>query len=200
MIQLGTFFIISAPSGTGKSSLIRNFLKTKTGKNIRISISHTTRLKRKTEKEGKDYYFINKSEFHNMIKKNIFLEYAIILNQYYGTSKNVIKDFISKGIDIFLDIDWQGAQQIRKNFSQVKSIFMLPPSIEELYIRLKNRGQNSEKEIIQRINMSLLEVSHCHEYDYLIINDDFKKALNELAAIVIAERLSIRNKKKYKRN
>ncbi|CAL4325054.1 guanylate kinase [Buchnera aphidicola] len=194
----GILFIISAPSGTGKSSLIEGLLKTKSLYNIKVSISHTTRIMRPGESHGKHYYFISKKEFRIMIKQESFLEYAKVFNNYYGTSRQYIEKMLLSGIDVFLDIDWQGASQIRYKMPKSKSIFLLPPSKDELYKRLRKRGQDSDTVIAKRMEKAVDEMNHYSEYDYLIINDDFQKAINDLKTIVFAEHLcAFHQKNKY---
>ena len=191
----GILFIISAPSGTGKSSLIEGLLKTKFLYNIQVSISHTTRVMRPGESHGKHYYFISKKEFRIMIKQESFLEYAKVFNNYYGTSRQSIEKMLLSGIDVFLDIDWQGANQIRYKMPNSKSIFWLPPSKDELYKRLRERGQDSDTVISKRMEKAVDEMNHYSEYDYLIINDDFQKAINDLRTIIIAEHLCLFHQK-----
>ncbi|XRY30824.1 MAG: guanylate kinase [Buchnera aphidicola (Tetraneura akinire)] len=198
MNQEGILFIISAPSGTGKSSLIKEFLKKNFLLNIKSSISYTTRSSRPGEHQGKHYYFISKKQFHCMIKKNFFLEYAKVFNHYYGTSKKNIYKLLSKGINVFLDIDWQGAKQIRSLIKKTCSIFLLPPSKKELYRRLRNRNQDSDSVIYDRINLSISEIMHYKEYDYVIINDDLNSAILELELIIKSKTSQIYyRKKKY---
>ncbi|AWH90367.1 guanylate kinase [Buchnera aphidicola (Melanaphis sacchari)] len=194
----GILFIISAPSGTGKSSLIEGLLKTQCLCNIQVSISHTTRLMRPGESHGKHYYFISKKQFLVMIKQESFLEYAKVFNNYYGTSRKFIEDMLYSGIDVFLDIDWQGANQIRYKMPKSKSIFLLPPSKDVLYKRLQKRGQDSDIVISKRMEKAVDEMNHYEDYDYLIINDDFQKAINDLKTIIISEHLCLfRQQKKY---
>ncbi|CAL4043382.1 Guanylate kinase [Buchnera aphidicola (Tetraneura ulmi)] len=198
MNREGILFIISAPSGTGKSSLIKEFLKKKKILNIRVSISHTTRNIRPGEHQGEHYYFVSIKQFNNMIKNNFFLEYAKVFNHYYGTSKKNIYRFLSNGIHVLLDIDWQGAKQIRSVIERTCSIFLLPPSKKELYRRLRNRNQDSDSVIYNRMNLSISEIMHYKEYDYVIINDNFNLAVLELELIIQSERSCIRyQKKKY---
>ncbi|WP_343154108.1 guanylate kinase [Buchnera aphidicola (Aphis aurantii)] len=192
----GILFIISAPSGTGKSSLIKGLLETQCLYNIQVSISHTTRIMRPGESHGKHYYFISKKEFRVMIKQKSFLEYAKVFNNYYGTSREFIEKMLLSGIDVFLDIDWQGASQIRYKVPNSKSIFLLPPSKDILYKRLRERGQDSDKVISKRMEKAVDEMNHYSEYDYLIINDDFKKAISDLKTIIIAEHLCLFHQKK----
>ncbi|QCI16666.1 guanylate kinase [Buchnera aphidicola (Aphis craccivora)] len=192
----GILFIISAPSGTGKSSLIKGLLKTKCLYNIQVSISHTTRIMRPGESHGKHYYFISKKEFRIMIQKESFLEYAKVFNNYYGTSRAFIEKMLMSGIDVFLDIDWQGANQIRYKIPNTKSIFLLPPSKDVLYKRLRDRGQDSDIVISKRMEKAVDEMNHYSEYDYLIINDNFEKSINDLKTIIIAEHLCLFHQKK----
>ncbi|XBC38046.1 MAG: guanylate kinase [Buchnera aphidicola (Floraphis choui)] len=186
----GILFIISAPSGTGKSSLIQEILNTNVLFKIKVSISHTTRSIRPGECNGKHYYFISTNKFKKMIKKQKFLEYARVFNNYYGTSQEEIYNYLLTGIDILLDIDWQGAQQVRRLIPDSKSIFILPPSKNELYRRLCKRSQDSDSIIQKRMNQAVSEMKHYIEYDYLIINDDFKLAASHLNNIVQVEHLS----------
>lgn len=191
----GILFIISAPSGTGKSSLIRGLLKIKFLYNIQASISHTTRIIRPGELNGKHYHFVSKQEFQIMIKKKSFLEYAKVFNNYYGTSRNSIEKMLISGTDVFLDIDWQGAKQIRDKIPKSKSIFLLPPSKDELYKRLRRRGQDNDLVIKKRMEKSVDEMKHYSEYDYLIINDNFKQAISDLKTIITAEHLNLFHQK-----
>lgn len=156
-----------------------------------VSVSHTTRAPRPGEVEGVHYYFVSKEEFESLIEQDLFLEYAKVFGgNYYGTSLPAIEENLAKGIDVFLDIDWQGAQQIRKKVPSVKSIFILPPSLPELERRLIGRGQDSEEVIAERMSKAISEISHYDEYDYVIVNDDFEKALKDLQSILQAERLT----------
>ena len=154
-----------------------------------VSISHTTRTPRPSEENGLHYHFVSVDTFKRLIKEDAFLEHAEVFTNYYGTSRLWINETLSKGIDVFLDIDWQGAMQIRKNMPEAKSIFILPPSREELERRLNARGQDSKEVIEKRMTQACVEISHYDEYDYLIINDDFDVALADIKAIVHAERM-----------
>ena len=188
MLQ-GNLYIISAPSGAGKSSLISALLKRIKSHKMMVSVSHTTRLPRPGEQEGVHYYFVSHNEFENLIEQNAFLEYAKVFGgNYYGTSLFAIEENLAKGIDVFLDIDWQGAQQIREKVPHVKSIFILPPSLSELEKRLIGRGQDSAEVIAGRMEKAMSEISH-----YVIVNDDFEQALVDLQAILRAERLTTRH-------
>lgn len=190
MIQ-GTLYIVSAPSGAGKSSLIQALLKTQPLYDTQVSISHTTRAIRPGEKNGEHYYFIAESKFQQMIEHNDFLEYACVFGNYYGTSRAVIEEIINSGVDVFLDIDWQGAQQIRQKMPSARTIFILPPSKNELLRRLRGRGQDSEETINQRMAQAVAEIKHYNEYDYIIVNDDFNTALGDLESIIRSERLRL---------
>ena len=183
----GHLFIIAAPSGAGKTSLVKAL--TTDMDSIFTSVSHTTRPIRPGEVNGKDYHFVDAKTFLGMRDSSEFLEYAEVFGHYYGTSKRRIKEQLSNSIDVILEIDWQGAQQVKKIFPDATSIFILPPSKSELLFRLRNRGQDSEEVISRRTLEAISEMSHYHEFDYLIINDDFKVALEELRSIVIAKRL-----------
>ena len=190
MVQ-GTLYIVSAPSGAGKSSLIQALLKTQPLYDTQVSISHTTRTERPGEKHGEHYFFVSKEEFRGMIERDAFLEHAEVFGNYYGTSRETIEQVLASGVDVFLDIDWQGAQQIRKRMPQARSIFVLPPSKDELDRRLRGRGQDSEEVIAKRMAQAVAEMTHFAEYDYLIVNDDFDLALSDLKTIIRAERLRL---------
>ncbi|WDI78634.1 guanylate kinase [Candidatus Purcelliella pentastirinorum] len=194
----GILFIISAPSGTGKSTLIQSLIKKISKYKTKISISYTTRNKRIGETNGKHYYFVSKNKFKKMIKNKEFLEYAIIFENYYGTPKKIIKNLLSKGINIFLNIDWQGAKQIKKKIKNNISIYIIPPSINELVKRLKRRGSENKTDIKKRIKQSMKEIKYYIKYDHLIINDKFNIALSDLKSIFISEYKRIKNKKNIK--
>ena len=190
----GNLYILSAPSGAGKSSLISALLEKNQGTKKMVSISHTTRSPRPGESHGVHYYFVSVEEFETLIEKGHFLEYAKVFGgNYYGTSLFAIEENLAKGIDVFLDIDWQGAQQIREKVPHVKSIFILPPSLSELEKRLIGRGQDSAEVIAGRMEKAMSEISHYDEYDYVIVNDNFEQALVDLQAILRAERLTTRH-------
>ena len=182
----GNLFIISAPSGAGKSSLIQALLKRHS--DMQVSVSHTTRAPRPGEQDGVHYHFISVAEFKALIARDEFFEWAEVFGNYYGTSKSTIRDSLSRGIDVFLDIDWQGARQIKAQEGSAKGIFILPPSLTELEQRLNNRGQDSAEVIAKRMAQAQSEMSHANEYEYLIINDNFDTALTELERIVLAQR------------
>ncbi|MBM7038286.1 guanylate kinase [Vibrio ulleungensis] len=185
----GTLYIVSAPSGAGKSSLISALLETNPTYDMKVSVSHTTRAARPGEVDGQHYHFIEKDNFKALIKENSFLEYAEVFGNFYGTSRIWIEENLERGIDVFLDIDWQGARQIREQMPAAKSIFILPPSNGELERRLNVRGQDSDDVIAKRMSEAKSEMSHYHEYDYVIVNDDFDSALVDLKAVIRAERL-----------
>jgi guanylate kinase len=185
----GTLYIVSAPSGAGKSSLISALLETNPTYAMKVSVSHTTRGMRPGEEDGVHYHFVQKEHFEELIKNNEFLEYAEVFGNYYGTSRVWIEQNLAKGIDIFLDIDWQGGEQIRQQMPEAKSIFIIPPSNGELERRLNARGQDSDAVIAKRMSEAKSEMSHYAEYDYLIINDDFDASLMDFKAIIRAERL-----------
>ncbi|MBU1308197.1 MAG: guanylate kinase [Gammaproteobacteria bacterium] len=182
----GNLFIISAPSGAGKSSLIQALLKRHS--DMQVSVSHTTRAPRPGEQDGVHYHFISVDEFKALIAKDEFFEWAEVFGNYYGTAKSSIRDSLSQGIDVFLDIDWQGARQIKAQESSALGIFILPPSLTELEQRLNNRGQDASDVIAKRMAQAHSEMSHANEYEYLIINDNFATALAELERIVLAQR------------
>ena len=190
-MPLGNLYIVSAPSGAGKSSLISALLQQQPSYEMQVSISHTTRQPRPNEEYGKHYYFVDHKEFERLIAEDAFLEYAEVFGNYYGTSLPMIERSLKQGIDVFLDIDWQGAQQVRKKVPAAKSIFILPPSLQELERRLIGRGQDSNEVIAARMKKAISEISHYDEYDYLIINDDFDQALSEIKVILKAEKLRV---------
>jgi len=192
VVTSGNLFILSAPSGAGKSSLISALLKQKSAQEMQVSVSLTTRNARPGEVDGQHYHFVSKNEFKKQISKNTFYEWAEVFENFYGTSAVAIDEQLAKGIDVFLDIDWQGAQQVRMKKPEVTTIFISPPSKQELENRLRNRGQDSEEVILSRMAQAQAECSHYQEFDYLIINDDFDQALLDLTTIVSNQRLKRR--------
>jgi len=190
----GTLYVISAPSGAGKTSLVKELLETT--ENLGVSISHTTRPIRPDEVEGVNYHFINLDQFQHMLGTADFMEHAEVFKNFYGTSKTEARHQLAQGKDVILEIDWQGAQQIRRQLPESIGIFILPPSRDALEQRLQGRGQDSEEIIQYRLSQATDEISHYVEYDYLVINDDFQTALNELRAIVEAKRLEIKPQSK----
>ena len=181
----GILFVLSSPSGAGKSSIAKKILNK--DENIRLSISYTTRKKRKDEVKGKDYNYITIKEFKEKIKANYFLEWAKVFDNYYGTPRNLVQDKISNGIDVLFDIDWQGTQQLSEN--DLVSIFILPPSKKILETRLKTRAQDTSFEVIKRMSQASDEISHYMEYGYVIVNNDLENASNQVLSILNAERL-----------
>ena len=186
----GNLFIRSAPSGAGKSSLINSLLEQESSRPMQVSVSHTTRDPRPGEQEGEHYHFVSVATFKEQITHNAFYEYAEVFENYYGTSEAAIDDQLSQGIDVFLDIDWQGAQQVRLKKPSVTTVFISPPSKQALENRLRGRRQDSEKVIASRMAKAQDECSHFNEFDYIIINDDFKQALADLTTIVNNQRLT----------
>jgi guanylate kinase len=198
MVQpLGNLFIIAAPSGAGKSSLISALLENSDANQLnnpaQLSVSHTTRAPREGEVDGTHYHFTQIADFERLITEHAFYEYAQVFDNYYGTSKAAISDKLQQGIDVFLDIDWQGARQIKAMNPQVVSIFVLPPSVESLRERLIGRGKDSEEVIASRMRQAVSEMSHYHEFDYVIVNDDFALATRDLISIVNSQTLTLSN-------
>ena len=184
----GILFVLSSPSGAGKTSIARYILDQ--DKNIKLSVSLTTRKKRKNEKAGIDYDFISKDVFETKIKNNFFLEWATVFGNYYGTSRQKVQKTLQEGNDVLFDIDWQGTQQLsdNKDFDLV-TIFILPPSKTVLEKRLNNRAQDSKIEVIKRMSQASDEISHYMEYNYIVINNNLEEASNQVLSILKAERL-----------
>ena len=183
----GHLFIVSAPSGAGKTTLVRLLLEKDPG--LRVSISSTTRPPRTGENDGREYHFVDVQYFLEMVSRGDFLEWAEVHGNYYGTSRRWIEAEMTAGRDVLLEIDWQGAQQVRKAFPSAIGIFILPPSLEELKSRLSGRGTDSAETIARRIAAARDEMRHVDEFDYVIINDDLQQALGNLRSIVSATRL-----------
>ena len=184
----GNLFIVSAPSGAGKSSLVSAVIAE--DKTLELSISYTTRPPRAGEVNGREYYFVDAGTFAAMLERGEFLESAEVHENRYGTSQKWIAGARAKGLDIVLEIDWQGAQQVRRVFPEAVGIFIMPPSPQELERRLRARGQDSEAAIRTRLVNARIEIGHAAEFDYVIINNDFEEARRDLAAVVRAVRLS----------
>lgn len=184
--MIGTLFIFSAPSGAGKTSLVKALLECTS--HIGVSVSHTTRAPRPGEENGKDYHFVSTAEFQRMIGEAAFLEHAQVFDNYYGTSQAWVEAELAAGRDVILEIDWQGAQQVRRLMPEAVSVFIAPPSIQTLRERLERRGQDSAEVIERRMRDARTEMSHYGEYDYLIINDNFDNSLQELRSVVVARR------------
>ena len=179
---MANLFIIAAPSGCGKTSLVEALIKN--AKNLYVSVSHTTRPPRSDEINGINYYFISIDEFEEMIKNNAFVEHATVFDNHYGSSAKLIKEKLDEGIDVILEIDWQGARQVKINMPNAISIFILPPSKEALLGRLQQRAQDNDATINKRMSDAKNQMQHFNEFDYLIINDDFNSALNDLNLII----------------
>lgn len=185
----GTLFIVTAPSGAGKTSLVKALVET--DEQLCVSVSHTTRDKRPGEESGVNYHFIDKEAFARMLQRGDFLESAEVYGNYYGTSQQWVNQQLQSGIDVILEIDWQGAEQIRKLRPAVCSIFILPPSLEALTTRLQGRAQDDVETISKRMRQATDEISHVAEADFVVINDDFDTALTDILAIIKSRRLTV---------
>ncbi|PPC91232.1 MAG: guanylate kinase [Methylobacter sp.] len=184
----GKLYIISAPSGAGKTSLVKRLIAELA--DITVSVSHTTRAMRPGEIDGKDYFFVSLPEFQAMQETQAFLEHARVFDNFYGTARQTVVDNLYLGRDVILEIDWQGAQQVKRLWPDAVSVFILPPSIEVLLDRLKKRGQDDSATIARRMRDAVTEMQHYFEFDFLLVNDNFDEALNQLKSIVIAHRLA----------
>jgi guanylate kinase len=193
MQNKGSLFILSAPSGAGKTSLVKELMKEMPG--VLVSVSYTTRAIRPREKEGVDYHFVSHDGFNKMLQEGVFLEHAQVFGQYYGTSKVWVENARLQGIDVILEIDWQGARQIRIQFEEAQSIFILPPSRQALEERLHKRHQENVNIVLERMHEAKDQISHYSEYDYLICNDRFEEALEDLKSIVRCHRLNWRRQR-----
>lgn len=185
--MIGTLYIVSAPSGGGKTSLVRALSRSEPG--VAVSVSHTTRPRRPSERDGVDYHFVEPSVFERMAAAGEFLEYARVFDRYYATAHTTVEQELARGHDVVLDIDWQGARQVRAAMPAAVSIFLLPPSRAELEQRLRTRAQDSDVVIAGRMQTAVEEMVHYREYDYLVINDYFEQALADLRTIVHSQRL-----------
>ncbi len=183
----GSLYVVSAPSGAGKTSLVNALLQSTDG--IVVSVSHTTRAPRPGEEDGVHYHFTDVESFQAMIASGDFLEHARVFDNYYGTSRGSVEAQLAQGMDVILEIDWQGARLVRQQLPDCIGIFVLPPSVAALEERLRGRGQDGDDVIARRMRDARSESSHYHEYEYLVINDDFDTALAELRAIFVAQRL-----------
>ena len=182
----GTLYIISAPSGAGKTSLVKRLLAS--FPDVEVSVSHTTRPSRRGERDGVDYYFVDTATFRALAQEGVFLEYAQVFDYYYGTSRHAVTERLRSNLDVILEIDWQGAQQVRVHAPEACSIFILPPSRDTLRQRLERRGQDDRAVIERRMHDAITEISHYDEFDYIVVNDAFERALATLQAIFIARR------------
>lgn len=182
----GNLYVISAPSGAGKTSLVKALLDSTEG--ITVAVSHTTRAMRPGEVDGQDYNFIDIPTFEEMVRQDAFLEHARVFDNYYGTARSSAVGLLQEGMDVILEIDWQGAQQVREAMPECIGIFIIPPSRRALEERLRGRGQDSDEVIARRMRDAQSEASHYNEYHYLIVNDDFATALSELRAVIVAQR------------
>jgi guanylate kinase len=186
---MANLFIIAAPSGCGKTSLVKALIEKVD--NLCVSVSHTTRAQRPGEEHGKNYFFVSKEAFNEISNSNGFIESAQVFDNYYGSAKQTVKDLLEQGQDVILEIDWQGAQQVKQSFTDAIGIFILPPSISALEERLTDRGQDNQSIIDRRMKDAVSEMQHFDEFDYLVINDDFNIALNDLTHIIYTQRLSL---------
>lgn len=181
-MKRGELFVIAAPSGAGKTSLVRALMSRLPS--LRFSISYTTRPQRPNEVDGHDYFFVDKPRFERMVESGEFLEHARVYDNYYGTSRAQVEKVLAEGNDVLLEIDWQGARQIRRAMPECRSIFVLPPSRAALEQRLRGRGTDSDEVIARRLRESIADMSHWDEFDYVVVNDDFEHAVQDLTSIV----------------
>jgi len=194
----GALFIVAAPSGAGKTSLVKALVESLD--HLVVSVSTTTRTARPGEVDGVDYHFVDVTEFENLIAAGSFFEHARVFDNYYGTSRQTVQSQLDQGLDVILEIDWQGARQIGEQMPACHSIFILPPSRKILAQRLRTRGQDDEGLIARRMHDAISEMSHFDEFEYLIVNDDFNQALTELRAIFTVRRQEMRVQQYYHRD
>ena len=180
----GTLYIVSAPSGAGKTSLLKAVREQLPA--LKVAISHTTRDARPGENNGQHYHFVSKTRFQQMVEDDEFLEYAEVFDNYYGTSRQAVLELLDRGEKVVLEIDWQGAQQVREKFPEAVSIFILPPTIADLEARLRSRGQDSDNVIAKRMDQAHSEISHYNEYEFLVINDQMEEAIQQLIYVFSA--------------
>ncbi|MGE5261450.1 MAG: guanylate kinase [Actinomycetota bacterium] len=184
----GIMLVLSSPSGAGKTTISRRLLGD--DKDITLSVSHTTRAKRKGETDGKDYHFVDKETFARMRDEGAFLEWAVVFDNYYGTTRKPVERALAAGRDVLFDVDWQGAEALRKAATgDVVSVFILPPSAEALEDRLKTRAEDSSDVVLRRMRGASNEIQHWHEYDYVVVNYDIDRSVTAVRAILAAERL-----------
>jgi guanylate kinase len=186
MAITGHLYVIAAPSGAGKTSLVKRLLTCLP--DIEVSVSHTTRSRRAGEKDGVDYYFVDRDTFCALVQEGVFLEHAKVFDYDYGTSRYAVLEQLRAGVDVILEIDWQGARQVRASSLDAHSIFILPPSQETLRQRLLKRGQDDPEVIERRMRDAVNQIVHYNDFDYIVVNDDFAKALDALCAIIVANR------------
>ena len=191
--SLGKLYIIAAPSGAGKTSLVHELINRYS--NIAVSVSHTTRDQRPGEQDGVNYNFVSEEEFKSLIDHGDFLEHAKVFGNYYGTSGKWVQERLDQGLDVILEIDWQGAQQVRATCPEAQSIFIIPPSKGTLRTRLESRGQDKAEVIDRRMDEATSECSHFGEFDYLVVNEDFETAVADLASIFKSQRLLMKDQK-----
>jgi guanylate kinase len=178
----GRLFVIAAPSGAGKTSLVKALLKRKP--ELHVSISYTTRKMRPTEEDGREYHFVSPTDFQQLVDQGLLLEYAQVFDNHYGTGRRPVETELARGNNVVLEIDWQGARQVRKTLPECVTIFILPPSRLSLEERLRNRRTDSEEVIARRLRDAVGDMSHWNEFDYVVVNDDFEKAVNDLVSII----------------
>jgi guanylate kinase len=181
-MRRGRLFVIAAPSGAGKTSLVKALLARKP--ELHVSISHTTRQKRPTEEHGREYYFVSAPEFQQLVERGEFLEHARVFDNFYGTARPPVEARLAQGNNVVLEIDWQGAQQVRKALPECSTIFILPPSRRSLEERLRNRATDSDEVIARRLRDAVGDMSHWREFDYVVVNDDFERAVADLVRII----------------
>ena len=190
----GKLIVISAPSGTGKTTVVKKLLQQST--NLEASVSFTTRKKRENEKEGLDYFFVSEKTFTNMIQNDDFLEHATVFGNFYGTEKKSVSENLKKGVNVILEIDWQGALQIKSSMPSCVMIFLIPPSKEVLLARLKNRGTDSDQEIAYRFNQAVLDLEQSNKFDHVLVNDQLEKVVTEIALCIEGKANKINPSKK----
>ena len=181
-VRRGRLFVIAAASGTGKTSLVKALMKEMPS--LAFSVSFTTRKRRPTEQDGRDYHFVTREEFDDMVRRGAFLEHATVFDNSYGTGREQVESALARGQDLLLEIDWQGAAQVRKSLPEAVTIFILPPTRAALEERLRGRGTDSAEVIARRLRDSVTELSHWHEFEYVVVNDVFEQALADVKAIV----------------
>jgi guanylate kinase len=179
----GKLFVIAAPSGAGKTSLVKALLAR--NPELRVSVSHTTRKRRPTEEDGREYHFVTVAQFEDLVRAGQFLEHARVFDNLYGTGRKPVAEQLARGNNVVLEIDWQGAQQVRRAMPECSTIFILPPSRAALETRLRNRATDSDEVIARRLQDAVADMSHWTEFDYVVVNDDFERAVSDLERIVV---------------